>query len=621
MGIGLGFDGFWHKSRTRRAVTALLAYILRTDFSAVTGQPVTLTDGQVLDTAGEGMVDGTLVAKGTTMQINGNGVYCNSTGVAAWSTDGAVSQLPISRAAGQVLIARVKTPPAINSEWEMLLGLVPSDVLATGIADTYTAYFRGTGYVEAYYGSGNGGQISSILSADTVYELAYVLDGIGCHMYIKGAAQYPQWTLIFVFPSGVADPYLHYHIGVAGGQWTLLGVMAPVDLHPDLLLPAIRDSFGADPNGTLLTSHVADTGETWTNPTGEFQIIDGAAEVTVDDGTYGVYGIIQTTTEPRIIQCDISSTTAGGISCRFTGAGAPQFLVRWNQGGAKVEMYELVTNWVLRASAALSGTPGEAHTLTVILGSNRITAFVNDYAGLVSYSSAALNTNTGVGFRGGLGDRFSNFRIFYQTDSEYNRILSGVTGAGLIVFDGNSLTVGQGATAGNDYPSQVTALISTPHTYYNFGVGAQTTTDMVADAASQIDSLYNADLPINIVVAWEITNEIYYGTTAQAAYDNFVAYCQARKAAGFKVVALTVLPRSNAGTPADFEDKRQSANSLIRANWGTFADALADVAADSRIGDAGDELDTTYYNADQVHMTDAGYGIIAATVKASLDGI
>lgn len=194
---------------------------------------------------------------------------------------------------------------------------------------------------------------------------------------------------------------------------------------------------------------------------------------------------------------------------------------------------------------------------------------------------------------------------------------------GIAVFDGNSLTSGQGATGGNDYPSQVAVILARygSYTKYNFGVGAQTTTDMASDAATQIDTLYNAANPQNIVVPWEITNELYFGTSAATAYANYVSYCQARLAAGFYVIALTVLPRSNVGTPGGFETDRQAVNTSLRANWATFANALADVAADARIGDAGDETDTTYYDGSNVHLNNAGYAIVAQLVAGKILGI
>jgi len=190
----------------------------------------------------------------------------------------------------------------------------------------------------------------------------------------------------------------------------------------------------------------------------------------------------------------------------------------------------------------------------------------------------------------------------------------------LLAFDGNSLTSGTGSSGGQTYPKQTYDLLGIPWAYVNYGVPSQTTTDMASDAATQIDTTINTNFNKNILVAWEITNDLYFGANATTAYNNFVSYCQARKAAGWKVIVLTVLPRSNVGTPGDFEASRSTVNTSIRSNWSTFASALADVAADSRIGDANDELDTTYY-PDKVHLNNDGYAIVAGIVKNAIDSL
>jgi lysophospholipase L1-like esterase len=78
------------------------------------------------------------------------------------------------------------------------------------------------------------------------------------------------------------------------------------------------------------------------------------------------------------------------------------------------------------------------------------------------------------------------------------------------------------------------------------------------------------------------------------------------------VVVCTMLPRT--GTDAE----RAAYNTAIRANWATYADALADPAADARIGDNGDNADLTYYDADAVHLNDAGYAIAAAIIEPQI---
>ena len=107
---------------------------------------------------------------------------------------------------------------------------------------------------------------------------------------------------------------------------------------------------------------------------------------------------------------------------------------------------------------------------------------------------------------------------------------------------------------------------------------------------------------------------------ATTTYDRIVTYCQDRRMAGFKIIINTILPQSATVGPADYEASRQIINNLIRTNWATFADGISDIASDPRIGDAGDSEDTTYY-ADKIHMTNAGYGIVASYVAAAINQI
>jgi len=190
----------------------------------------------------------------------------------------------------------------------------------------------------------------------------------------------------------------------------------------------------------------------------------------------------------------------------------------------------------------------------------------------------------------------------------------------IVVCDGNSLTIGNGATNPlGSYPDQLQTLLS-EWTVKNVGVASQQTPAMITNAATRVDALHTAATH-KVTVCWEATNHLYFGATATTAYNSIVTYCQARQAAGQKVVVLTVLPRSDGSFPASFEADRQTVNTNIRTNWATFADALADVAADDRIGDEDDELDTTYYAADKVHMKSVGYAMIAEIVKDAIDSI
>jgi hypothetical protein len=58
---------------------------------------------------------------------------------------------------------------------------------------------------------------------------------------------------------------------------------------------------------------------------------------------------------------------------------------------------------------------------------------------------------------------------------------------------------------------------------------------------------------------------------------------------------------------------------LLRHGWRTFADGLADVASDPRIGDAGDNLDQQFYRSDGLHLGNAGNAVMAGVAAPVLE--
>ena len=184
---------------------------------------------------------------------------------------------------------------------------------------------------------------------------------------------------------------------------------------------------------------------------------------------------------------------------------------------------------------------------------------------------------------------------------------------GRIVFDGDSLTAGSGAT--DPYPSQFARMWGAPLSWFNFGVGGQTMREMLADADRQVDPLWNPDIGRCVVVAWGGTNDLaLWKHSPQVAYADVRDYCRGRLEKGFTVVVLTTLPRSDTQAPPVFEANRQDLNLLIRINWREFADALVDVAADPNLGEAGAELNPEYFCPDRVHLNNNGLGLVARHV-------
>jgi lysophospholipase L1-like esterase len=215
-------------------------------------------------------------------------------------------------------------------------------------------------------------------------------------------------------------------------------------------------------------------------------------------------------------------------------------------------------------------------------------------------------------------------------------------------FDGNSWTnygepcfPGESYGAGAKYPNQLMALSpwnSNGATMVNLATSGQTTEQMIDGGACAmdgsgvrpaattfIDSGLEEGRP-NILVAIEGGNELFFKdkTINEAeTYASLVDYYTARRAAGWKVVAGTILYREWTGasvTPGgdtwpEYNAKVDNINALIRANWATFADALADINAAPELDDP---TDLTYYVSDQVHPNGAGRAVIASIVSAAI---
>jgi lysophospholipase L1-like esterase len=132
---------------------------------------------------------------------------------------------------------------------------------------------------------------------------------------------------------------------------------------------------------------------------------------------------------------------------------------------------------------------------------------------------------------------------------------------------------------------------------------------------------FNANRIKQVLVLWGGTNDMYFGATGAAAYSRLLDRINAYKAAGHtQFVVLTCLPRSNSGTPAGYETERQDFNTRMRNGAPTQGWTVADIVANATIGDAGDEMNTTYYS-DLVHLTNAGHDVIAPIIQAAINSL
>lgn len=201
------------------------------------------------------------------------------------------------------------------------------------------------------------------------------------------------------------------------------------------------------------------------------------------------------------------------------------------------------------------------------------------------------------------------FALFLTASSHQQAALN-------VVVDGNSLCTSMyGVRAMTFYLSKASAR---DIQLTNICVGGATTPQLATGASSRVDSRL---LPgaVNVLVFWEGSNDLYFGATPEAAYANLRSYAQARRAAGWRVAILTLLPRWNPETPADFEASRQYVNYMLRVNWADYADALIDVGADHVMGQRDTIWSSQWYQAfDHTHLAEGGSQRIGKIVGLEL---
>ena len=199
-------------------------------------------------------------------------------------------------------------------------------------------------------------------------------------------------------------------------------------------------------------------------------------------------------------------------------------------------------------------------------------------------------------------------------------ILNAITENSLIVCDGNSLTAG--GYGGLTYPQLLAATLpmATNGTQViNKGVGGQQTSQMIADATTEIDSLYEEDRTC-ILIAWEVGNDIYFNNDVAAAQIRFAEYCNARRAIGWKVIAITCTPRisfTDAGQQATYESRLQQANTWMLDNYSSFCDAIVNARQDARL----QTVSSTYWNPDNIHLKQSGYEVLMTGIIEAISNL
>lgn len=182
-----------------------------------------------------------------------------------------------------------------------------------------------------------------------------------------------------------------------------------------------------------------------------------------------------------------------------------------------------------------------------------------------------------------------------------------------LVIEGDSLMSGLGTSNG---PIAARYAAITGQTGISRATGGDTLANMVSTYATDVAPYYNASTA-NTVLIEGGTNDLGAGASLATMQANIQSFCGNARATGF-VVCVTTIGRRN--DPADGWDStkdavRASYNTWLRANYASFANYIVDL---DNISELSDPLNTTYYNADHLHWTDATNVIVANAIRSAL---
>lgn len=202
---------------------------------------------------------------------------------------------------------------------------------------------------------------------------------------------------------------------------------------------------------------------------------------------------------------------------------------------------------------------------------------------------------------------------------------SGADVPGLVAF-GDSITSGTRSTpdANRRWPDALADMLPGV-AVANAGIaGNRVVTTLPRAGDSAVDRLDRdvLDVPgVTLVVVAEGVNDIAHDTPAADVVAGLREIGERSRARGLAVVLATVTPFEGRATwSVEDEEQRQAVNEWIRARAVTegAADAVVDLDAAVRDPQRPSRLAPPFDSGDDIHLSDAGYAVLAATVEPAV---
>lgn len=175
---------------------------------------------------------------------------------------------------------------------------------------------------------------------------------------------------------------------------------------------------------------------------------------------------------------------------------------------------------------------------------------------------------------------------------------------------GDSITFGFGATT--SWPAQL-VVNSAYANVVNEGLNGYTAIGMNGAARWRDAPQCNSGSIRTLAIIAAGTNDLFFGFTAAQTMNNIAGWVNFMHAAGCQVGVATVLSRTGADAAKD------AVNPLIRSNANAMGYFVVDGASVPQLGADGANANLTYFQADNVHPTNAGQILYGAAASNSIN--
>lgn len=178
-----------------------------------------------------------------------------------------------------------------------------------------------------------------------------------------------------------------------------------------------------------------------------------------------------------------------------------------------------------------------------------------------------------------------------------------------LVFDGDSISAGWGASPGHGLQALIPAALGPDVQTHDVAVGGRPVIVCLQLYPRLVAPLFEPSTPHNVIVFHAGDNDIVHGLDAPQIYAAFTAYVVAAHTQGWKIVVSTELRRPDFRQPQETELLEYN-NMLLQNKAG--ADAVVNFDADPRMANMTYRLDPALFTPDRIHTSDGGYAVLAA---------